>query len=272
MGNEIKDTVEVIEGIVKAVPIYDDLAKPTVQKLGRALDGSIRLFLAPVSGLIWGYDKIANWLPDAISEKLNSRGVPEERVITPAPSVAGPAIEAMRFVGNEPALREMYANLLATAMDSATANQSHPSFVEIIKQLTPDEAKIIKYLKSDTWYPVVDLLSLHIERHEFDYLRRNITLLGDLAGVSHSQSCPSYIDNLQRLGLITINEAQTTPTEVSYALLEMDAEIVNLRNEHEKLTPDKRIHTQRRSILLTEFGSQFCRACVHESPNPQDSN
>ena len=52
-------------------------------------------------------------------------------------------------------LRELYANLLATSIDSITAHEAHPAFVEIIRQLTPDEARIVKYIFERMYLPII---------------------------------------------------------------------------------------------------------------------
>ena len=52
------------------------------------------------------------------AEKL--KNVPEENIVTPPPSIAGPVFEALRFSGEDIDLRELYTNLLASAMDNST--------------------------------------------------------------------------------------------------------------------------------------------------------
>ena len=39
----------------------------------------------------------------------------------------------------------MYVNLLETAMDKETAANAHPAFVEVVRQMVPDEAKIVQF-------------------------------------------------------------------------------------------------------------------------------
>jgi len=67
---------------------------------------------------------------------------PPDQIVVPKPNVAGPALEALRYTWHEETLSDLYANLLAaSSMDKSTADGAHPAFVEIIRQLTPDEAK-----------------------------------------------------------------------------------------------------------------------------------
>jgi hypothetical protein len=74
--------------------------------------------------------------------KMND--VPLEHIITPSPSVAIPAMQSLSYTFEEPSLKDLYLNLLATASDDRWAHQAHPAFAEIIKLLAPDEARLLK--------------------------------------------------------------------------------------------------------------------------------
>ena len=57
--------------IAKQLPvkdIYNDLAHPALSTVGQGLQGVTKLALAPISALVWGYDKIADYLDVAIPE------------------------------------------------------------------------------------------------------------------------------------------------------------------------------------------------------------
>ena len=51
----------------------------------------------------------------------------------------------------------MYATVLANSMDKFTKEGIHPGFVEIIKQLSSDEAKILRYMHLRTTLPIITL-------------------------------------------------------------------------------------------------------------------
>ena len=62
--------------IAKQLPvkdIYNDLAHPTLSTVGQGLQGVTKLALAPISALVWGYDKIADYLDVAIPEYFEKR-------------------------------------------------------------------------------------------------------------------------------------------------------------------------------------------------------
>ena len=73
----------------------------------------------------------------------NLANVPKENIVEPPSHVAVPVIIANSYNENEE-LRDLYVKLLAKSMDKRTQNQVHPSFVEIIKQLSPEEALLLK--------------------------------------------------------------------------------------------------------------------------------
>ena len=261
---KIRDVAEVVEGIVKAVPIYEDALQRATWQIGSGLETiakTINVALAPLKGLVWGYDRIENYLIPALAERLKK--VPEERVVTPEPSVAGPAIEALRFAGHEPSLRELYANLLATSMDKKTAREAHPSFVEIIRQLTPDEARIVELLAHELSFPLISVYAQVKNGRGRHYDLQHFSLLGYEAGCLHSDLVPSYLDNLCRLGLAEIPDGYEYARPDIYEPLEKHPVILELMADIEKLEDMKPI-IEREFLHLTTLGKQFCDACVVE--------
>lgn len=135
--------------LVKAVakPLYDDALSGASKEVGKALTligRAINVALLPLKGTVWGFERIEKHLKDALEKKLAE--VPPGRVIAPPANIAVPAIEAMRYLGNDEILSDMFANLLASAMDGTNVSQPHPAFVEIIKQLHPKEAVFLRAL------------------------------------------------------------------------------------------------------------------------------
>jgi hypothetical protein len=131
--NKIRDAADAVKGLVEAVPVYEDVLQPAAKEVGAGLQTvakTIHIALAPVSALVWGYDKLKDYLEERLAEKLKK--VPAEKIITPNPTVAVPAVESMRYTAHDPTLRELYASLLASAMNADTADKAHPAFVEMI--------------------------------------------------------------------------------------------------------------------------------------------
>ena len=254
--SKMRDAADAIRGAVEAVPVYNDLAQPAFREVGTALAGMVRVALAPVSALVWGYDRIAEWLPEAIARRI--RNVAPNEIRTPPPEIAGPALESLRYTAQREELREMYASLLATAMDPSSATSAHPSFVEIIRQLTPDEARVVSAFTSRTFFAVMAMLPLHA----LDTETPRYCNFAAVAGGDPSHIDTVYLDNLRRLGLIQISNG------VYFGNQDADAgeEFVRLIQERFGPILDEHGRNQyairRLPITITSFGRLFALACV----------
>jgi len=146
---------------------------------------------------------IAKCLDTAIPAYFESRNIKEEKMGTPDVATAVPAIEAMRYTRDE--VRTKLLNLLGASMNIDTADLVHPAFVEIIKQMTPDEAKILNVLPDQPLFePIVDIgIEKPLEDGEF-VLFSSIGVLGEEAGCEFPDKLPLYLNNLTRLGLVSI--------------------------------------------------------------------
>ncbi|QWZ84834.1 DUF4393 domain-containing protein [Aeromonas sp. FDAARGOS 1404] len=264
--NKIRDAADAIKGIVEAVPVYQDAVQPAAKEIGTALQTvakTIHIALAPVSALVWGYDKLTGFLSTRVAEKL--KHVPPDCIATPKPNVAGPALEALRYTGHEESLREMYANLLAASMDTRTAKGAHPAFVEIIKQLTPDEARLLKLMSVSRPLPLINV------RREFksptatergsSELMANFSLLGWEAGCEHPEQTPTYLNNLCRLGLSEIPVMYEYTAPNVYDEVESHPIVQAIKAAFES-NAKYRIDILRGGLRITALGRLFCDTCV----------
>jgi Abortive infection alpha len=264
-NNNIRDAAEAIKGIVEAVPIYEDLVQPAAREIGTALQTvtkTLHILLAPISSLVWGYDKIKDFVSVKVAEKLE--GVPEQQLRSPEPHVAGPVLEALRYTGYQEALRDMYANLLATSIDSNTATQAHPAFVEIIRQMSPDEALIVKVLAQTGNAPKIDLRAEEKTSSLGHWRHRNFTLVPYDAGCTSPQLGSHYMINLQRLGLIELRETYHLQGDDGIDLYQPLLEHAEIKATKTLLdsSADKKLDINYGAAMLTDLGKQFCFACV----------
>lgn len=248
-------------GLEIAKIAYSDAIQPLAIETGRALGTigkTVNIALTPLRGFVWGWEKIESYITSAVEERLERRGVPAENVVTPNPDVAVPAFEALRYSK----LRENFANLLATAMNSESADVAHPAFVEILKQLSVDEARILRVLSDGKHRPVVNVAAELDGEQGLYVVSRNQSMLDYEAEVDHPELVPGYLDNLCRLGLTEIPETHSLAKPELYEPLESDAAMVDLMN---KIDADGNTgRFIRRFIVLTEFGTVFIEACVTE--------
>ena len=261
--SNIKDSLDAVKGILEAVPVYDDMLQPASKEVGKSLltvAKTINLALAPLAGLVWSYEKIRLHIETSMAEKL--KNIPEENITSPDPSVAVPAIQALRYTAHNEDLREMFTNLLATAMDKSTVKNAHPSFVEIIKQISSDEARIISLLTNDHSKAVIRLRSMNHDNDHYTEILQEFSILPYLAGCEHPELGPSYLNNITRLGIAEIN--YTTYSTFPNAYEEIYKHPVFI--EKKKWIEDnaKRAEVRRGTFCRTQFGEKFYNACIIE--------
>lgn len=260
-GGNINATIDAVTGLVKAVPVYQDAVQPAAKELGKSLETvarAVNVALLPLKGIVWSFEKIEKLFIPKVEERL--KDVPPEDIITPKANVAGPALEALRYTGDEESLSDMYANLIATAMDKRIASGAHPAFVEIIKQLTPDEAKLLAFLLGPDICPLVTLRAVRDSGgHRDVYV--NVSLFGEKAGLEYHDLTSVYLDNLCRLGLTHIPEGTTYSDDRAYAELEASPLVLSLKGEVEKAFNNK-CELYRGLVRTTALGKQFGKVCI----------
>lgn len=264
--SKTKDVVDAVTSLVQAIPIYQDVAQPAAREIGKALGTvakTVNVALAPVAALVWGYDQFATFISGKVTDRL--KDVPPEDIITPKPNVAGPAMEALRYTGHEESLSDMYANLLASAMDRTTAMDAHPAFVEIIKQLTPDEAKILNLFIEQRVHPIINLRAEKTNGGGGADRVIHYSHLWKMCGMPNSKSVPAYLDNLCRLGLFNIPADYSITVPGFYTELENDPAILKIK-ENIDAEPEVKCTIDQLYVKTTHLGNQFIEACIkHKS-------
>ena len=254
-NSNTKDIINATTGLVKAIPIYEDGLQPVTKQLGKSLETvgkAINVALLPVSCVIWGADKLKSFIESDVAEKL--KDIPEKDICTPDPTVAGPVLEALKFAGHKENLREMYANLLAKSLNKNTTDKTHPSYVEVIKQLTVEEALLLQLLAKKEKYPTVcNLMDTSGNTNLSIMLRNKFNKLCSEINIDKENS-NTYYDNLQRLKIIEIVENRTQKVEEDF-MSKMGMSIPGAdKFEFKTIT----------SYLLkfTNYGTRFVDICI----------
>ena len=116
---------QLAKGIGKAIQtvpeLYQDAFQPTVQETGKLVSRIPRAINAAFSGLdkwILNREYSIDETKKLLAQKLEN--VEPEKIVEPEPYVAIPAIQAISYSMNSEELRDLYANLLAKAMNTDT--------------------------------------------------------------------------------------------------------------------------------------------------------
>lgn len=258
----------------------DNALTPIAGEVGNQLSDIVSLAFTPVIMLKSKRDiYLENYIKD-LKEKVDK--IPEENLSEPSAHIIGPALEAIgKYYYNVEHVKEMYANLICSSLDKNKVEMIHPSYLEIIKQMSPLEADLFqKYFtgkvklnsgnKSDLimYYNLLCLKKHNETNNIFD----NISVLGVLPspflsyelekvimeeGIAKIQSC---FLNLERLRLISIKKLKLSDSDLEYS-----KKLIDLQGRSYKKKIGK-IH-----IETTDWGRDFA-AIVCDIPIYEEEN
>lgn len=158
-----------------------------------------------------------------------------------------------------PSLRDRGAELLRRSADVHSADTDHPAFTRILSELAPDEARILRFLYLDGPQPALDIRTGRPLSSGTQRIEVGMSLIGETAALRFADRAITYLTNLRRLGLITVDGDQLdNPTR--YQLLESQPEVRRL------LKRGFGTKVAYRSIALTSFGTDFTTACLPVPP------
>lgn len=260
MANEItKGIIDKADGVF--VEVYKDALSPAVKPIGEILSFLPRTVKVAFNGVEkWLINKEETLRLTAESVREKIKVIPEEKLVEPEPYVAIPAMQQLSYCVNNEELRELYANLLVSSMNVDKKWQVHPAFVDIIKQLTPDEAKFIRNLR-----PFVSINNPLIDvRIEYDETGSGRTIISNFTNVGLDQldvphNIGSYIDNLERLKLICIPPTMSLTNKDLYEPLKTHYLLTN--SLPKQLGPNQKIGYDYKVFNLTNFGFDFVNIC-----------
>ncbi|GEB44219.1 hypothetical protein MTE01_01640 [Microbacterium testaceum] len=145
--------------------------------------------------------------------------VPDEDLQTPKASIAGPVFEGLSYSLDEPVLKQMYLELLATASNARSANWAHPSFAQIVRELTSDEAIYLRDLLGHNarTTPIVQFKRVFDPAGGYNIIRTHVLNTESQDGLPVADPMtPTYVDNWVRLKLVTVDYTRSLTADGAY--------------------------------------------------------
>ena len=151
-------------------------------------------------------------------------------------------------------LRAAMAQLLNHSIGFGRERAREYLYAVILRQLTPDEARILSALSDGSPFPVLDVAERTNLGAAGRIVLRNASTVGKVAGVSLPDQVPGYVTRLIGLGLAELDE-EVPALETQYEILMTDETV----RDAEKQV--KRVKFLRRTVHITRLGAQFWQAC-----------
>ncbi len=232
---------------------YDDLASKTLKSTGNAgstvVDFLHNFILYPLQKYnIYAEYKLQNY-KDELVKKANK--IPKESLTLPRVNIFGPTLEGLKYNLDEQYIKDMFTNILISDMDSTKQSKVLPAYIDIVRQLSKDDAIFLKSLKECSSY-VRGFFCIELHNKDKYILLEYSDNNGKLSDFNIIKLNSIVIDNLIRLRLIEIPDRVFVNQKVydkMYELLHQPTMI-----EVIQYTP--------RILSVTDFGKNFIDICL----------
>jgi hypothetical protein len=153
-------------------------------------------------------------------------------------------------------LQRRGTELLRRSNDVHVVEDTHPAFARILTEITPDEARILRFVYLEGPQPAIDIRTFRPLGIGSELVAAGMSMIAEHAGLRNLDRIDPYLTNLGRLGLIDFSKEQVSnPTR--YQVIEAQPKVIAALKRAGRAP--KLIQ---RSIRLTSFGAEFVRTCL----------
>ena len=141
----------VIDELAKVLPVaevYRDLLQPATKEAGKGLESvakTARFALSPFEYLGSLHDRYLEFLKRVANKTEN------QELVEVHPKITGSILDGIKYLEDDSILFDMFVELLSKAISKEHAHSAHPAFVNIINQLSPDEALMVYLFKKEQY-------------------------------------------------------------------------------------------------------------------------
>lgn len=186
------------------------------------------------------------WRALGLDEQLAAELAPEQRR-RPSPGTRGETPAELQRRGTD---------LLRRSNDVHVIEDTHPAFSRILTEITPDEARMLRYLYLEGPQPAVDVRTFRPFGIGSVLVAAGLNMIAEYAGCRSPDRSNPYLTNLARLGLVHFSR-EPVPNPGRYQVIEAQPKVADALKRAGRFP--KAVH---RSIALTSFGEEFVRTCL----------
>jgi hypothetical protein len=146
--------------------------------------------------------------------------------------------------------------LLRRSNDVNVVEDTHPAFARILSEITPDEARILRFIYLEGPQPSLDIRTYRPLGIGSELVAAGMNMIGEHAGLRNLDRIDQYLVNLSRLGLVDFSkEPVSNPNR--YQVIEAQPKTITAMK-----SAGRAPKLVQRSIRLTSFGEEFVRTCL----------
>lgn len=191
-----------------------------------------------------------------LSESISK--IPKDKQMEPSLQITAQALENSKYCVEKQELRQMFTSLISHSMNKDFASKIHPSFAEIIKQMSVMDAKIIQLFKENEkpviGLPVCQYRLKFSESSPYASIPEHIFLeLPD----TDLMICSQSLSSLSRLGVVSVSYEQKLDTPNLYDKF-LQHPIYRTVKEQSPFE----IMMKAGAVILTPLGRSFVEVCL----------
>lgn len=196
--------------------VYDDVAHPSTKIIGEIL-AKCTEFIIGIETNKRRYDLLKKNMLECLRKIKKKIDTGKKFNEAPRLNIAIPIMNQISLI-EEKELDEMFTELLAKECTKEESPRVLPAFVEILKNLSSDEAKMLKKINSgfsfihpetnhpNTARPYTPIVKIRANNADktYEVIQDVYTDSFDSLQLDYKENIPIYLSNLKRIGLITI--------------------------------------------------------------------
>jgi hypothetical protein len=153
-------------------------------------------------------------------------------------------------------LQRRGTDLLRRSNDVHVVEDTHPAFARILADITPDEARILRYVYLEGPQPAIDIRTYRPFGIGSELVASGLNMIAEHAGLRNVDRIDLYLTNLSRLGMLDFSkEPVKNPTR--YQVIEAQPKVASAMESAGRMP-----RIVQRSVILTSFGEEFVRTCL----------
>ncbi len=241
--------------------IDNALEKPTKES-GKALGTILEFFNNTILYPMQKYNLYANNKLNKFAEQLEDKAskIPKKKITAPSINILGGAIEGLKYNLDEEHIKNMFLNILISDINIDKKTDVLPSFIEIVKQLSNEDAIFLKklyniYKTTNSKSFVLIMMILKNPNNPSFFVDLDKYIVSSENNIMRTIKInPIILDNLMRLGIINIKQGHTIAGTKLY-----DTGFDTLKRNYSK---EENISCNRGILNITDFGMRFLKICI----------
>lgn len=246
----------VSKGVKVPAEITKTALEPAAREIGVGLGNLFNLVFAPLEKARINKDHKIKIFKTELEERLKT--IPSENLVEAPLNIVGPALEAAKFYIEDGDVRSLFIKLISSSMDIATQPIVHPAYVEIIKQLSPFDARNLSYLFRN----IGKVASAQINMSEIGEQGYKVMMnyFFPIEGINkfNFTHYESSFNNILRLGLLQMDTNLRFSNDILYESIRNHPFLKQAQID----LPDKRVSIKETFWEFSYLGLNFGHCCI----------